>query len=225
MFVSSSVNNIISVTTALDNYFEMAGVPDYMGATMNKAVAPNLDEMLEDTESIDRFKSEDIIYMAQSNILRDGEPLNASPNTQLLQSDKDMSVNYFLDDNSILESVKPGEMYMFGYAMENTGLETGDKITIEIEGVSREFTLAGGFKDAVLGANMSGMVRYIINEEDFEAYTSEETINILYGGKLYYIETADVQKMLSAMPILAFCWLRDWEKNSYQHHSDWDEAD
>lgn len=29
MFVSSSVNNIISVTSALDNYFEMADAPDY----------------------------------------------------------------------------------------------------------------------------------------------------------------------------------------------------
>ena len=37
MFVASSVNNIISVTTALDHYFEMANAPDYLGATMNKA--------------------------------------------------------------------------------------------------------------------------------------------------------------------------------------------
>ena len=35
MFVSSSANNIISVTSALDNYFEMAGAPDFMFATMN----------------------------------------------------------------------------------------------------------------------------------------------------------------------------------------------
>ena len=33
MFVSSSVNNIISVTSALDNYFEMADAPDYFIAT------------------------------------------------------------------------------------------------------------------------------------------------------------------------------------------------
>ena len=197
MFVSSSVNNIVSVTTALDNYIEMSGVPDYVGATMSKSVAPDLDEMLENAKSIDGFESEDIIYMSQSNIQRDGKSLNASTNTQLLQSDEDMSVNYFLDDNSILESVKPGELYMFSYAMENTGLEIGDKITIEIENVSREFTIAGGFKDAVLGSNMMGMVRYIINEEDFRAYTSEETITTLYGGKLYYIETADVEKMIS----------------------------
>jgi putative ABC transport system permease protein len=93
MFVSSSVNNIISVTTALDHYFEMANVPDYIAATMNKAVAGNLDETLNGVESIDSFRTEEILYMAQANVLYAGKPLNATSNTQILQSDADMSVN------------------------------------------------------------------------------------------------------------------------------------
>ncbi|MBQ8172096.1 MAG: FtsX-like permease family protein [Oscillospiraceae bacterium] len=197
MFVASSVNNILTVTTALDDYFEMADVPDYVAATMNKSVSPDLDEALENAESIDNYKSEDIIYMTDSNILYKNEPLNASSNTQLLQSDKDMSVNYFLDDNSILERVAPGELYMFSSAMESTGLEVGDKLTIVIEGLSREFTIAGGIKDAVLGSNMMGMVRYIINADDYDDFISDETISVLYGGRLYYINTSDMGKMLS----------------------------
>ena len=47
MFVSSGVNNIISVTTALDGYFEMADVPDYLAVTMNKDSAEDLTEILE----------------------------------------------------------------------------------------------------------------------------------------------------------------------------------
>lgn len=199
MFVSSSVNNIISVTTALDHYFEMANVPDYIAATMKKAVAGNLDETLNGVESIDSFRTEEILYMAQANVLYEGKPLNATSNTQILQSDADMSVNYFLEDNSILEQVNKGELYMFSYAMESKGLKPGDKITIDIEGISREFTIAGGVKDAVLGSNMSGIVRYIINEEDFKAYTENEIVNILYGGKLYYIRTSDMQNMLSEL--------------------------
>ncbi|MBP3567667.1 MAG: ABC transporter permease [Lachnospiraceae bacterium] len=196
MFVSSSVNNIISVTTALDNYFEMANVPDYFGATMNKSVNATLEEQLENTPGIEHFFSEDILYMAQSNILRDGEPLNATENTQILQSDKDISMNYFLDDGSILETVKPGELYMTAHAIESTGLHIGDKLTIEIEGVSHEFTLAGSFKDAILGSNMLRMVRYIINSEDFKAYTSDEMIHTMYGGSFCYLHTSDVEKML-----------------------------
>ena len=36
-FVSSSVNNMLAVTTALDSYFEKADMPDYFAATMDKS--------------------------------------------------------------------------------------------------------------------------------------------------------------------------------------------
>ena len=38
MFVSSSVNNIMSVTTALDNYLKMANAPDYLTMTIDKSI-------------------------------------------------------------------------------------------------------------------------------------------------------------------------------------------
>ena len=197
MFVSSSVNNIISVTTALDNYLDMADAPDYFAATMNKSSSDDIGEIIKNAESADRFGIEEMLYMSQMNVLRDGEPLNASSNTQILQSDKDISMNYFLDDNSILESVKPGEFYMTSYAMENLGLDIGDKITVEINDVSKEFTLAGGFKDAVLGSDMISMTRFFISAEEFETYTSDEMTNTMYGGNFCYIHTDDVEKMLS----------------------------
>ena len=52
MFVSSSVNNIISVTTALDDYFEMAGVPDYFAATVNKGTGEDPYDTIKNAESI-----------------------------------------------------------------------------------------------------------------------------------------------------------------------------
>ena len=58
MFVSSSVNNIINVTTALDSYFEMANVPDYMIMTMNKSLAVDIDETLSEADAVIRaYKS------------------------------------------------------------------------------------------------------------------------------------------------------------------------
>ena len=68
----------------------------------------------------------------------------------MLQSDKDLSMNYFLSDESILETVNNGEIYIT-YGKEPDGIEIGDKITIEIENVSREFTYTGTIKDACLG--------------------------------------------------------------------------
>lgn len=197
MFVSSSVNNIIGVTAALDNYFEMAGVPDYFAATSNKAFDKDVNEILENASAIDEFRIEEAIYMSQSNVTRDGEPLNASSGNQILQSDRDLALNYFLDDGSILESVPKGKVYATYFAEKDAGLKAGDKITIEIEGLSREFTFAGSFKDAVLGSRISYMTRFIINAEDFDEYVSDETVkNNMYGGKLCYIFSSDLDKTL-----------------------------
>ena len=59
MFVSSSVNNIVTVTTALDNYFDMAGMSDYYVAvkTMEDEKI-NLAEMLDKFENISSYKAE-----------------------------------------------------------------------------------------------------------------------------------------------------------------------
>lgn len=196
MFISSSVNNIISVTSALDNYFEMAGVPDCSVMTMNKVSSGDTEEILKNADSIESLGIEDVIYMSQSQILKDGEPLNPSSGTQILQSDKDISMNYFLDDGSILKSVPEGKFYATVFVEKNAGLKIGDKVTFEIEGVSRELTFAGSFKDALLGPAMTSIARFIINSGDFEEYISDETINTLYGGKLCYINTSDMDKML-----------------------------
>ena len=77
------------------------------------------------------------------------------------------------------------------------GLKAGDKMTVEIEGVSREFTFAGSFRDAVCGTELIGTKRFIMNGEDFDGYMSDETTKNMYGGKFLYIHTADLDKVLS----------------------------
>ncbi len=199
MFMSSGVSNIITVTTALDSYFEMADVPDYFAFSENKSFDQDICGTLENASAIDEFRIEEFVSMSQSNITRDGEPLNASNISQklVLQSDRDMGINYFLDDESILKSVPKGEIYATRFIEKSMGLKAGDKITVEIEGVSREFTFAGSFRDAVCGTELMGMKRFILNGEDFDEYMSDETVKNMYGGKFLYIHTADLDKTLS----------------------------
>ena len=199
MFMSSGVSNIITVTTALDSYFEMADVPDYFAMNENKSSGKDIRRTLENASAINEFRIEELVYMSQSNITRSGEPLNASNlgQTLVLQSDRDMGINYFLDDGSILKSVPKGKIYTTRFTEKNMGFKVGDKITVEIEGVSREFTFAGGFRDAVCGTELMGVKRFILNGGDFDEYMSDETIKNMYGRKFIYIHTADLDKTLS----------------------------
>ncbi len=195
MFVSSSVNNIISVTTALDNYFEMANVPDYLAAIMNKSNSADIDRIINSALSVESYNKEKVICMSSDQISFEDESIGISGGTNMLQSD--IAMNYFLEDGSILENVNKGEIYLTARDVKNLGLEIGDKITVEIDSVRCEFTLAGGIKDAIFGSNSMNLTRYIISAEDFKAYISNDEIEAFYGCELLYLNTSDMYTMLS----------------------------
>ena len=193
MFVSSSVNNIINVTTALDNYFEMANVPDYLVATMNKNLSVDIDETVGSASAVDRYAVENILFLSSDNFIFGDEDIVINGGTNLVQSD--IWMNYFLSDGSILETVKPGEFYMTEGKADALGVDVGDRLTIELNGVSREFVLADKIKDALFGSNQLSITRYIISEEDFECFLSAENTEEYYGGTLVYLYSSDMEKV------------------------------
>ena len=204
MFVSSGVNNIISVTTALDDYLEMADAPDYFAMIMNKSGGIDTSGILNSADSVESFSKEKVLLMVSNNITFEDESKTVSSiNPILLQSDGDISMNYILDGGGILQSVKSGEFYMTAGAAEDMGLEIGDKMTVKLGGVSCVFTFAGGFRDAVLGSTGIAMQRYIISAGDFEKFLSAENVEQFYGGELVYIRASDIEKLISEIkPII-----------------------
>ncbi len=199
MFAASSVNNIISVTTALDNYLEMAEAPDYFGATMNKAGGGNLKEAFEGMESVASYRTEPVLYLSASMITSDNKDTEIQGGTLLFQGDKNLALNYFLSDNSIFKDVAPGELFLTGHMMDKQKISVGDRITVTIEDRSREFLVAGSINDAVLGSNQLTITRYIVDEEDFEFFYGEEELATMNGGELCYIDTADTEAMLAEL--------------------------
>ena len=193
MFVSSSVNNIINVTTALDNYFKMANVPDYLVATMNKNLSVDIDETVGSASAVDCYAMENILFLSSDNFIFEDEDIVINGGTNLVQSD--IWMNYFLSDGSILETVKPGEFYMTEGKADALGVDVGDRLTIELNGVSREFVLADKIKDALFGSNQLSITRYIISEEDFECFLSAENTEEYYGGTLVYLYSSDMEKV------------------------------
>ena len=197
MFVSSSVNNILNVTSALDNYLDMANVPDYLLLTSNKNNENDVETILNATNTIENYGIEKMLLLEQKNFIFEDENITALGGINFIQSDEELSLNYFLSDGSILEKVEPGKIYMTEGKADILGLEIGDKITIEFKGIKNEFTFAGGIKDAVLGINGASIQRYIINKEDFNKYLEFSEIDRLYGGKIIHIHTNDIENMLS----------------------------
>ena len=201
MFVASSVNNIINVTTALDSYFKMANAPDYLVATMNKNLAVDIDETVSSASAVDSYEAENILFLSSDNFIYEDENIITPGGTHLVHSD--ICMNYFLSDGSILETVEPGEFYMTEAKADALGVDVGDKLIIELNGVKREFVLAGKIKDALFGPNQLSFTRYIISEEDFECFLSAENTEEYYGGTLVYIYSTDIKTALTQIkPLL-----------------------
>ncbi len=195
MFVSSSVNNIINVTTALDNYFEMANVPDYLAIVMNKNITIDIDKMVSQTDPVERYATENILYLSSDNLIYKDEDISINgTGTSLVTSD--IYMNFFLSDGSILETVRQGEFYMTESMADAFGVDVGDKLIIEVNGVSREFVLADKIKDALFGSKQLSITRYIISEEDFNAFLSAENTEEYYGGTLVYLYSSDMETVL-----------------------------
>ncbi|MCM1155506.1 MAG: ABC transporter permease [Roseburia sp.] len=194
MFVSSSVNNIINVTTALDNYFEMADAPDYFAALMNKNLTIDIEETLSRASAVERHAAESILILAPDNFIYEDEDIVIGGGTNLVHSD--ICMNYFLSDGSLLEAAEPGEFYMTEGKADALGVDVGDKLTIELNGVSRELVLADKIKDALFGSNQMSFTRYIISEEDFNDFLSAENTEEYYGGELIYLYSSNMETAL-----------------------------
>ena len=194
MFVSSSVNNIINVTTALDSYFEMADVPDYFAVTMNRNLAVDIEETVSSASAVDRYATENILFLSPDNFIYEDEDIVIDAGTNMVHSD--ICMNYFLSDGSVLETVRQGEFYMTESKADALGVDVGDKLTIELNGVSREFVLADKIKDALFGSNQMTFTRYIISGEDFASFLSAENTEEYYGGTLIYIYSSDIETVL-----------------------------
>ncbi len=171
MFIASSVSNMISISTALDDYFEKAEVPDYWFAMVNQ-------------EEMERFKTiaanngytyshTGLIQIDPVNITVSGKEF-AYSNTSCISTISGSKV-FDSHANEIVE-VNDGEIYVpanIFYSDKNDFYE-GCKIVIEENGVKEEFTLKGYTKDALFGSDMLGMTRFLVSDNDFALFQSED---------------------------------------------------
>lgn len=96
MFVSSSVNNILSVTTALDDYFEMADAPDYLVVTMNKNLSVDIEETVNSADAVERYTIEEQFPLSPENFIFENEDINIPGGTNMMMG-MELSVDYIIN--------------------------------------------------------------------------------------------------------------------------------
>ncbi|MBQ9895532.1 MAG: FtsX-like permease family protein [Ruminococcus sp.] len=219
MFVASGMNNIITVFTGLDNFIDKADCGDYVIASQQLEDDYSLQEKLEKLDSVTNVKSEKYIEIPIDNFIIDGADLtNANSSYILLMSDNEMAINFFDMDNKKITSVNEGEVYITGSFMKDFDLSDGDTFIIDMKGVRKELRIKSHAKDAVLGSNIIGNKRLIMNEKDFRAFADVPEITENHCGKITYIETDDteaIERLLGDEQGIDFSGERSLIKTTY----------
>lgn len=191
MFVASSANNMITVATALDDYFAMAEVPDYWYVTTYQ----------EETERFAAF-AKDNGYELKTTTLTQIDPKNVSisgetfsyGNLACLSMVGDIKV--FDENENEITHVNDGEIYVPYdiFSSKENDFYNGCKIVIDTGSIKKEFTLKSYTKDAIFGPSMMGMTRFLVSENDYKLFDSPDA-TIFYELNIYTDDTAFTDKL------------------------------
>lgn len=170
MFIASSVNNMVTVSNALDNYFERAEVPDYWFATGDVREAERFYDFAKDNGY--RYNSVELLQMNPKDIRIEGEEFSYS-NTACLSTVEGSTV--FDSNENEITQINDGEIYVTADIFnsgENNFYE-GCEITIESNGIKKVFVLKTYTKDAMFGSPMVGMTRFLVSENDYKLFDNK----------------------------------------------------
>lgn len=218
MFVSSGLNNVVTVMNGTDYYLDEAGVGDFVFITMGDNATGNAEPILDKAECVKSYKIEHCIFGSQNSVKQiDGTDAKIK-NVAIFQSISDAKLNFFNENNKIITEVAQGEVMITGKFIQNNNLEIGDHISLKLGDVQLELKIAGKLKDAFLGSDMIGNTRFFLNQTDYDKFLSDEMIKAHYQGEIAYIETDDVTAVKSAIsdiPGISFSGARNMLRLCY----------
>lgn len=195
MFISSSVNNILSISTAMDNYFEKAGVPDYWLAVLDDVSKENFEEFAKEEDI--SYRTEDLCAFSAKKVKVEGKVLGYGNTFSVSDIEKSI-INVFDNEDQPIQEVKPGEIYVTAILSEKYDIKPGDVLSIETLDGDADFKVAGSTKDALYGSDMIGMTRCLVNPEDYKKLLRVEKSTAYRMYNIFSDQIEEFEKKLNA---------------------------
>lgn len=174
VFLASSVNNILVVSSAVDYYMDYAKVPDVTIITNGESEKKEIKKWFnQENKYVKDYGyntminlSDKSIYHKKSNkeLLLDAN--GASPYIAVQNAE----YCKVYDEEGKPFTLKKGEIAIGKSFLEQNGLKKGDRLVIRTDGMKKSFTLKVAMKDAAFGNDMIGMRRLMVSEQDFKAF-------------------------------------------------------
>lgn len=200
VFLASSFNNIMIVTSAVDYYMEYAHVPD-LNVILNSEDDKNkIDQWLQqqsDKGIISDFDYNHFLEVSQKSVTvshngNESDFDNKGASLYLVTMDVDYCQVFDKEGNVF--KLNEGEIALSLSMLKSANLHLGDKLTIKVDGINKEMIIKEAIKDAAFGNEMVGMRRIILNENDFNDYQ-----NCASKLGIYYITTSNTDHFIKEL--------------------------
>ena len=194
MFAAAAVNNIIAVTGGIEHYFDAADVPD-VTVQMFASDENNFEEKIGELASVKEIRTEHWLCVSSSKYFRhNGKELDNFTNAAYLLSDREMAVNYFDENNHIIESVDKGCFYASTPFLQDINIKEGDEVELDVGNSHLTLKFMGWFKGALFRTGNSNSPYLIMNSADYDCLDKDEATHIINGGQLC-VNTSEVDEI------------------------------
>ena len=194
MFAAAAVNNIIAVTGGIEHYFDAADVPDVIVMALSSG-ENDLEEKLGELISVKEIRTEHWLCVTSSKFFKyKGKELDNFTNAAWLISDNEMAINYFDENNNIIESVDKGCFYANAPFLQDIDIKEGDEVELTVGNSHLALKFMGRFKGALFGSGNTTSPYLIINSADYDYLDKDEATHIMNGWQ-FYVNTSDVDEI------------------------------
>lgn len=194
MFAAAAANNIIAVTGGIEHYFDVADVPD-VNVQMFNSGESDFEEKIGGLASVKEIRTEHWLCVSSSKYFRyNGKELDNFTNAAYLLSDREMAVNYFDENNHIIESVDKGCFYASASFLQDIDIKEGDEVELTVGNSHLTLKFMGQFKGALFYSGKTFAPYLILNSADYDCLDEDEATHIMNCGQLC-INTSEIDEI------------------------------
>lgn len=201
IFLASSTNNIMVISSAVDYYMDYAHIPDVNILLNSEQDKTKIDQWLIQQKEQGNIKNYDYTNFLEisaksiftnQNGKKENIELSQHKGISLWLSTQNVDYCLVFDKNGKPIELNDGEVAMSLWMMNNANLHIGDKIIIENQQIKKELTIKETIKDAAFGNELMGSTRLVLNDNDFQDLESSE-----YKVGIYYIMTPHADNLMN----------------------------
>ncbi|MBD5523137.1 MAG: ABC transporter permease [Lachnospiraceae bacterium] len=194
MFAAAAVNNIIAVTGGIEHYFDAADVPDVIVRVLFSG-ENDLEEKIGELAHAKEIRTEHWLCVSSSKYFRhNGKELDNFTNAAYLISDREMAINYFDENNNIIESVDKGCFYANAPFLQDLTIKKGDKVELTVGDSHLTLKFMGRFKGALFDSGNTASPYLIMNSADYDYLDRDEATHFM-KCKQFCVNTSDVDEI------------------------------